>query len=206
MRQFLSKDKRLRKPPEKKKKTATQNSHQKITTTCSHNNRSLPHLGAILSQDQCYKKAGTEKETENRWRSKHQARYRLPRVQKRERLSPPTPTSPRIQHIVHKIDRRKACSHKYYTPSLAAQWKESGKRHRAKRRRGFARRKRRREKEKAQTTIAAPVFLSLGLFCRPYREAKPRGQKPTGQNVNYHVQTTEWKTTTDSPMKKTHVS
>jgi len=71
MRQFLSKDKRLRKPAEKKKKkkkkkNATQNSHQKITTTCSHNNRSLPHLGAILSQDQCYKKAGTEKETENR--------------------------------------------------------------------------------------------------------------------------------------------
>jgi hypothetical protein len=44
---------------------------------------------------------------------------------KKERLSPPTPTSPRILHIVHKIDRRKACSRKYYTPSLAAQWKVS---------------------------------------------------------------------------------
>jgi hypothetical protein len=78
--------KQTKKTTKKKKKnnqTATQNSHQKITTTCSHNNRSLPHLGAILSQDQCYKKAGTEKETENRWRSKHQARYRLPRVQKK---------------------------------------------------------------------------------------------------------------------------
>jgi len=63
------------------------------------------------------------------------------------------------------------------------------------------------ETGKAQTTIAAPVSLSLGLFCRPYREAKPRGQKPNRPKRNYHVQTTEWKTTIDySPMKKTHVS
>jgi len=103
---------------------------------------------------------------------------------KKRDLSPPTPTSPRIQHIVHKIDRQKACSHKYYTPSLAAEWKESGKRHRATQRRGFARRKEETAEGKKlrpplQHQSPSPLGFSAVLIERLNREVK----NPTGQNV-----------------------
>jgi hypothetical protein len=63
--------------------------------------------------------------------------------------------------------------------------------------------KRRQEKKKAQTTIA---HVSIPLaFLRLYRKAKPRGQTHWPKR-NYHIQTTVWKTTKHSPIKKDHMS
>jgi hypothetical protein len=67
----------------------------------------------------------------------------------------------------------------------------------------FARRRGDGRKKKAQTTTA---HVSVPLaFLHPYREAKPRGQTHRPKH-NYHVQTTVWKTTKHSPIKKNHLS
>ncbi len=150
MRQFLSKDKRLRKPAEKKKKkkcdtklTPKNNNHLFSQQSFTASPRSDPVSRSVLQESRDRER--------NRKPMKVQApgEIQIAEGTKKRDLSPPTPTSPRIQHIVHKIDRQKACSHKYYTPSLAAEWKESGKRHRATQRRGFARRKEETAEEKS---------------------------------------------------------
>jgi len=162
MRQFLSKENRLRKPQKKNNQTATQNSHQKITTTCSHNNRSLPHLGAILSQDQCYKKAGTEKETENRWRSKHQARYRLPRVQKRETKSADSNFAENPAYCSQNRSSESLLPQVLHTVACSTKERQC---HRATQQRGFARRRgdRRRKSLDHHRTYLSPFGFSASL-------------------------------------------
>jgi hypothetical protein len=208
MRQFLSKDKRLRKPPQKKKKkkcdtklTPKNNNHLFSQQSFTASPRSDPVSRSVLQESRDRER--------NRKPMKVQApgEIQIAEGTKKERLksadsnfaeNPAYCSQNRSsESLLPQVLYTVACSRmerEWETPQSDATTRVCEKK------RGDGRRK------KAQTTIAAPVSLSLGLFCRPYREAKPRGQKPHRPKRNYRVQTTEWKTTVYSPMRKPHVS